>query len=159
MSTGDKVSLHARVLINDGLIDDKPIDDVPIDDSLTVLNLEETFTRRWTTTELKERFDIDFARTPHNERIIFFGARYVGIVKVRNEKYNCNYEMHVWLVYFDRANHTDFEKPVKGLLMIRAKHWRNAGYPEPSTVFQGRCTIIADNKRQILSIEGNRDKL
>jgi hypothetical protein len=106
---------------------------------------------------LKARFVVNFARTPLKERMIFNDAIYLGRIKVRNEKYRCDYETHLWFVHFDRANHTDFETPLKGLLMIRAKIWQNADLPNPVTACIGKCVLVADRNKQILSLKPSGD--
>ena len=165
----EPIYARTRATIGNRPIDDRPIGDRQIDNRLIgncqitreiegviPFTFEESF-QRWTVRELRDRFVVNFARTPSSERMIFNDAIYLGQIKVWNEKYRCDYETHLWIVYFDRANHTDFETPLRGLLMIRAKIWQNTDLPNQVTACIGKCVLVADKNKQILSFRSSGD--
>ena len=105
--------------------------------------------------ELKVLYNVEFVRTPVNERCVFCNATYAGETKVRLTAKSYAVSNHVWIVDFYRANNIDFSKPVEGLLMIWSKKWRNVGLGDPQGAFAGLCAVSADKGRTIIAIETN----
>ena len=105
--------------------------------------------------ELKVRYDLEFVRTPVNERCVFSNATYAGETKVKLTAESYAVSNHVWIVDFYRANNIDFSEPKEGLLMIWRKKWRNAGLGDPQGAFAGLCAVSADKGRNIIAIETN----
>lgn len=105
--------------------------------------------------ELLVRFNVDFVRTPVNERCVFCNATYAGETKVKLTVDSYAVSNHLWIVDFYRANNVDFSEPVEGLLMIWSKKWRNAGVGDPKAAFAGLCAVRADRGRNIVAIETN----
>ena len=104
--------------------------------------------------ELLARYQVDFTRTPVNERCVFCKARYLGETRVRLIVGMYAVSNQIWIVHFLRANNVDFSEPVEGLLMVWSKKWRNAG-EDPRTAFSGLNAINADGGRNIVSIEND----
>jgi hypothetical protein len=105
--------------------------------------------------ELMVKYNVDFVRTPVNERCVFCNATYAGETKVKLTAESYAVSNHVWIVDFYRANNVDFSEPVEGLLMIWSKKWRNAGLGDPKLAFVGLCAVSADRGRNIVAIENN----
>jgi len=105
--------------------------------------------------ELKVRYNVEFVRTPVNERCVFCNATYAGETKVKLTGKSYAVRNHVWIVDFYRANNIDFSEPVEGLLMIWSKKWRNAGLGDPKGAFVGLGAVRADRCRNIIAIETN----
>jgi len=105
--------------------------------------------------ELMVKFNVDFVRTPVNERCVFCNATYAGETKVKLTVDTYAVSNHVWIVDFYRANNVDFSEPVEGLLMIWSKKWRNAGLGDPQGAFASLCAVRADGSRSIVAIETN----
>jgi hypothetical protein len=109
--------------------------------------------------ELLVRYEVAFSRTPVNERCVFCNAAYLGDTKVKLPAHDYAVSNHVWLVDFYCANDRDFSEPVKGLLTIWCKKWRNAGLGEPRTALAGLCAVTADGLRNIAAIECNLEAM
>jgi len=105
--------------------------------------------------ELMVRFDVDFVRTPVNERCVFCNATYAGETKVKLTVASYAVDNHVWVVDFYRANNIDFTEPKEGLLMIWSKKWRNAGLGDPERAFSGLCAVRADRARNVDVVKTN----
>ena len=105
--------------------------------------------------ELMVRYNVEFVRTPVNERCVFCNATYAGETKVKLTIESYAVSNHVWIVDFYRANNVDFSEPVEGLLMIWSKKWRNAGLGDPREAFVGLCAVRAERGRDIIAIERN----
>jgi hypothetical protein len=139
--------------MNDSSIDDTTIDGIRyaeetetrdlIDDGIDYPYLEE---------ELKVKYGMTFLRTPRDETVITDSAKYLGIHRIRNTKYDGEYKAHLWKVFFLRANGIDFETPIKGLLEIRVRVWENRGLPDPGTALSGKCIIVANARREIVEL-------
>jgi len=109
--------------------------------------------------ELMVRYNVDFVRTPVNERCVFCNATYAGETKVKLTVDSYAVSNHVWLVDFYRANNVDFSEPKEGLLMIWSKKWRNAGLGDPKGAFVGLCAVTGDRGRNIIVIETNLEAI
>jgi hypothetical protein len=107
----------------------------------------------FTEESLKEKYNVDFIRTPEDETMVIDNPRYQGVFRIRNEKFNCVYEAHVWLVSFVRVCSLDLRMPKRGLLQIKERWWPYANWPNPEIALRGRCTIVADRSRRISSVD------
>lgn len=105
--------------------------------------------------ELLVKCNVDFTRTPVDERCIFCNATYEGETKVKLTVDSYAVSNQVWIVDFYRANNVDFSEPKGGLLMIWSKKWRNAGLDDPRGAFAGLCAVSADRGRNIIAVETN----
>ena len=105
--------------------------------------------------ELLCKYDVEFARTPRNERCVFCNPVYLDETEIQLRQGGYAVSNHVWLVDFLRANNIDYSDPVPGILTIWSRKWRNAGLDDPRTAFAGLCAINADMRRSILAIECN----
>ena len=103
--------------------------------------------------ELLARYDVEFARTPVNERCVFCNAVYLDDAKIRLSVDGYAVANHVWLVDFYCANNVDFSEPVPGLLTVWCKKWRNVGLGDPRTAFVGLSAVVADRRRNIVAVE------
>ena len=110
----------------------------------------------YTEESLREEFDVDFIRTPLDEYMIFDNPTYLGLYTVQNSRYDYVYKAHIWLVRFIRVNSIDFATPMKGLLQIRKNRWCYGHWPNPERAFKGRCSILADERKRILSVDRTR---
>ena len=108
----------------------------------------------YTEEELKVKLYVDFIRTPRDEIIVFDEPEYLGKAKVKNEKYGYNYEAHIWRGQFIRLDDIEYEEPKQGLLQIRTKWLRKAGFlGQVATLLVGRCRILAERRGEIISVE------
>lgn len=108
----------------------------------------------YTEEELKAKLKVDFIRTPRDEIIVFDEPEYLGRAKVKNEKFGYNYEAHIWRGQFIRLDDIEYDEPMQGLLQIRTKWLRKAGFlAQVMTLLVGRCRITTDEKGGIVSIE------
>ncbi len=107
----------------------------------------------FTENELKDRYGVEFIRTPHNERLVFENASYLDVHDIQNQKFGYGYLAHVWRVDFLAVGVLDFKQPMPGLLQITVKRWRHARLGDARTVFQGTCAVVANDARQIVGIQ------
>ena len=150
----DAMRNTTSALSNDDLLLNKKVRDNQsrelIDDGLLMT---------YTSEEIATHFDLDFIRSPNNETVIFENARYEGVAHIQNQKYGNAYWSYIWTVDFIQANGIEFEFPMRGVLEIKVKRWKHANLSDPMRALEGKCTLVANSRRQIMSIEGNRDKL
>lgn len=116
----------------------------PLDDGIELPYLEE---------ELMTRYRVDFLRTPCNGRLVFKNPKYLGEARIVNGKFGYAYRAHLWLVEYVTIGCFDFEEPLRGIMQITAKRWRNAGLPDPQTAFEGLSSVTANKHRQIVQTE------
>ena len=116
----------------------------PLDDGVDAAYLEE---------ELKEKYRVEFLRTPRNERTLFKNARYLGETRVVNGKFGYAYRTHLWLVEYVSIGSIDFDTPLPGIMQITTKRWRSADLPDPRSAFQGLSSVTANKHAQIVQIE------
>ena len=155
-STSGQLSEDRRIIVGDLSVrrlaraHDKTIDD----NSITDKTIEDGFDLPFENEdEVAAKFRVIFVRTPCEERVVFRDAEYLGIAQVKNKKFGYVYRAHFWLVDFLSVGRIDFEKPMRGLLQITVKRWRNAGLPGPATVFGSISAVTANRQRQIIHIE------
>jgi len=141
-----------RYTINDGRypIDDKGIDDSPYADKRYGIN--DTRARICSEADLKRQFGVAFLRTPRDEALIVDNASYLGKFHLYFQLRPGSYDAHFWIVDFHRVEGRDLERPIRGLLQIKASTWNNSGLGEPRFAVQGRCKII-DSRTETLRIE------
>jgi hypothetical protein len=105
----------------------------------------------FTEREIKDRFGVDFIRTPINEMLIVEVENYEGIFQILNERYGKTYEAHLWSVRFHRVGNKDQNTPIVGLLQIKTSTWDNLELGDPTFEVKGRCKIVA--KKSSLTIK------
>ena len=137
--------MNAPLYDNTITIDDKTMKRyIPLNDGIEAPYLED---------ELKVRYDVEFVRVPVSERCVFCNTTYLDATKIKHYKGGYVLEYHVWFVDFLRAANVNYNRPVKGLLLIETKRWRYAGLPDCKSVFKGLCAVRADKHREIAAIE------
>lgn len=149
-SISDGIRYTTRELsIEDFLSKPEPIDKRPRDIIDNGLNYP------YTPEEVAIHFKVDFIRSPFNETIIIENAHYEGIMHIQNHKYGNTYYAYIWTADFIQSNGIEFEIPIRGILEIKVKRWRRAGLSHPFKAFEGKCTLVADSKRQIIELKRN----
>ena len=129
-------------------------DSIRLDDDYASGAFNDGLNLPYTEEELKAKLKVDFMRTPRDEIIVFDEPEYLGKAKVKNEKFGYNYEAHIWRGQFIRLDDIEYEEPMRGLLQIRTKWLRKAGFLEQvANLLGGKCRIMANDKGHILSVE------
>jgi len=107
--------------------------------------------------ELKDRYSVDFVRTPCGERVEFWNPVYKGVALMFNPSIESLYRAHIWLVYFTLVDNRQYHSAMEGILQITVTRWRNAGLPPAELAFRGRCAVVASPRKSIVSIYSNME--
>jgi len=144
---------HARVRAHDSIDDSIRYDNGEREESYATGAFDDGLMLPFTEEELKEKLGVDFIRTPRNDVVVLQNPQYQGKARIKNKKYHYNYEAHIWKVEFVAINDMEFELPKNGLLQIRSRNLKLAGFADSvKDLFSRKSRIVADEKGRILSI-------